>query len=161
MVSSLLGPEIWTNLCKHRKSPSKIHQKSGEIDVESNLIHLLYQKSNYFISTNGKRARRVHQTPKISKNFTQENLKDTWNIWAKNQNLDENQNSESKFWLENSEFRCMKFYHELTRKSCLNLWIYDWLSVKTNIIVQTLHNHPYSSIIPKWHVAYLQKILVC
>ena len=28
----------------------------------------------------------------------------------------------SKFWIENSEFRCMKFYHVLTRKSCFFIY---------------------------------------
>ena len=64
------------------KTSWKFIKNQNEIDVDSILIHLFYQKSNYFISTRGKRARRkkrVHQTPKISKNFTQE--KYTSPIW--------------------------------------------------------------------------------
>ena len=85
------------------KTSWKFIKNQNEIDVDSILIHLFYQKSNYFISTRGKRARRkkrVHQTPKISKNFTQEKFeRHTWNIWAKNQNLDETQkHSYSKIW---------------------------------------------------------------
>ena len=57
-----------------------LSQNPNEIDVDSFLIHLFYQKSNYFISTRGKRARRRKEFIKLlkyQKISRKKNLKDT------------------------------------------------------------------------------------
>lgn len=107
-----------------------LSQNPNEIDVDSFLIHLFYQKSNYFISTRGKRARRVHQTPKISKNFTQEKFER--HLEYLSQESEPGRDSKT-LWLENLGFRCMKFYHVLTWKSCFCMRVYSQLSLKSNI----------------------------
>ena len=97
--------------------------------MDSYLIHLFYQKSNYFISTRGKRARRVHQTPKISKNFTQEKFER--HLEYLSQESEPGRDSKT-LWPEKSNFRCMKFYHVLTRKSCFCMRLYSQLSLMSN-----------------------------